>query len=186
MRIVPVSASVAGFIFGLVLPAHAEITINRAEYKAGVLVVRGETSERGQRVTLDGRYSARTDRNNRFRFRVRYLPRDCIAKIRAGQEVHPAVISNCNPTGATSVNPGRTTSAVGKAESQRSDAEIKGFIRVVRQPCETGQECRVVCREREIALNAYCPDGRATLISEQAVSCGTAARDIVAYCASAP
>lgn len=43
------------------------------------------------RVTLDGRYAAWTDRNKRFSFNIRYLPRDCTATIRAGQDVRPVV-----------------------------------------------------------------------------------------------
>jgi hypothetical protein len=80
--------------------AHAEITIHEARYAAGILFVRGETSQPMQRLTLDGRYHTRTDRNKRFSFKVRYVPRDCIADIRAGTQVHPAVIANCEPTGA--------------------------------------------------------------------------------------
>lgn len=76
-------------------PAHAEITLNRAEYANGVLLVHGETSRANQRVTLDGRYSTRTDRYNEFRFRIRYLPPDCSISLRAGREVRPAWVANC-------------------------------------------------------------------------------------------
>jgi hypothetical protein len=80
----------------LVVPANAEITITRAEHVRGVLVVHGETSQPNQRVTLDDRYSTRTDKLKEFRFRVRYLPADCVVSIRAGQEARPAFIANCN------------------------------------------------------------------------------------------
>lgn len=76
-------------------PAHAEITVTRAEYAGGALVVRGETSRPNQRVTLDERYSTRTDRFREFRFRIRYLPPDCAISLRAGKEVRPAWIANC-------------------------------------------------------------------------------------------
>jgi hypothetical protein len=98
----PAPAAARRLLCGLALavmvaaPARAEITITRAEYAAGVLVVRGETSEPGQRVTLDGRYRTRTDRFKEFRFRIRYLPRDCTVSIRAGREVRPAVVANCD------------------------------------------------------------------------------------------
>src|SRR5438067_550026 len=55
--------------------AYAKITIRQAQYTGGMLLVRGETARAGQTVTLAGRYKTRTDRNGRFRFRVRYLPR---------------------------------------------------------------------------------------------------------------
>jgi hypothetical protein len=77
-------------------PGLAEITITRAEYAGGVLVVRGETSRRNQLVTLDGRYRTRTGRHNEFRFRIRYLPSDCSVTIRAGQEIRPARVANCD------------------------------------------------------------------------------------------
>jgi hypothetical protein len=76
--------------------AQAEITLTRVENEGGVLVVRGETSQRNQLVTVDGRYRTRTDRYKEFRFRIRYLPRDCSIKIRAGQEERPARIANCD------------------------------------------------------------------------------------------
>ena len=94
-------------------PLRAEITVTRAEYAAGVLVVAGETSRRNQKVTLDRRYTTRTDRNNRFRFRIRYLPRDCTATLRAGRQVRPAVISNCNATTVPGVGPPRRQTAPG-------------------------------------------------------------------------
>lgn len=77
------------------VPAHAEITLTRAEYTGGVLVVRGETSRPNQRVTLDGRYSTQTDRFKEFRFRIRYLPPDCSITLRAGREARPAWVANC-------------------------------------------------------------------------------------------
>ena len=77
-------------------PARAEITITRAESIRGVLIVHGETSQPYQRVTLDRRYSTRTDKLKEFRFRIRYLPADCTVSIRAGQESRPAYIANCN------------------------------------------------------------------------------------------
>jgi hypothetical protein len=83
------------FAMACVDPAHAEITITEAQYAAGVLVVRGETSRANQRVTLDRRYRTRTNRFNEFRFRIRYLPPDCSVTIRAGRDIRPARIANC-------------------------------------------------------------------------------------------
>ncbi len=75
--------------------ARAEITISKAEYKAGVTEIRGETSKPRQTVTLDGRYSTLTDRYKRFEIWIRYLPLDCVINVKAGQEVHPVYIKNC-------------------------------------------------------------------------------------------
>jgi hypothetical protein len=74
---------------------HAKITIRLAKYVDGVLVVQGQTDQRAQTVTLAGRYKTRTDRRGRFAFRVRYLPPDCLAEIRIGQEFYLASIANC-------------------------------------------------------------------------------------------
>lgn len=74
---------------------HAKITIRQAKYADGILVVQGLTGQRGQTVTLAGRYKTRTDRSGRFAFRVRYLPRDCLAEISVGQEIYLASIANC-------------------------------------------------------------------------------------------
>jgi hypothetical protein len=68
-------------------PVRAEITVTKSEYRAGVLVVRGETSQSSQRVTLDGRFDEWTNKFNEFTFRVRYLPRDCLVTLRAGREM---------------------------------------------------------------------------------------------------
>jgi hypothetical protein len=75
--------------------AYAKITIRQAEYVGGMLLVQGETARTGQKVTLEGRYSTRTDRNRRFRFRARYLPLDCLAEVRAGLELYLISIANC-------------------------------------------------------------------------------------------
>jgi hypothetical protein len=83
-------------------PAAAEITITQGEYESGMLVVRGETTQPHQRITLDDRFVARTDRNKRFLFKVRYAPRDCLVEIKAGIESRVAYIANCEPAGAAS------------------------------------------------------------------------------------
>jgi hypothetical protein len=75
--------------------AYAKITVRQAEYSGGMLLVRGETARPGQTVTLEGRYTTRTDRNRRFQFRVRYLPLDCLAEITAGPELYLVSIANC-------------------------------------------------------------------------------------------
>jgi hypothetical protein len=59
------------------------------------LVVQGQTEQRGQTVTLAGRYKTRTGGSGRFAFRVPYLPRDCLAEIQAGQEFYLVSIANC-------------------------------------------------------------------------------------------
>ena len=88
-------------------PAQAEITVRQAEYRGGVLRIVGETSQPDQKVTLDRRYETRTNDNKQFRFRIRYLPRNCTATLRAGSQVRPAVIANCEPVAIEGVGPQR-------------------------------------------------------------------------------
>ncbi|MDQ2081103.1 hypothetical protein RA307_13010 [Xanthobacteraceae bacterium Astr-EGSB] len=170
------------------MPVHAEITITQSEYAAGVLVVRGETSQPNQRVTLDGRFDTRTDSVSQFVFRVRYLPPDCTADIRAGRETHPVVITNCNateavaPTSPTSPGAGATANVAPRAGDDAPRTELL-VVRPIRQPCEIDKDCMVVCPERAYAVNAFCPGGAARLIGERSVACPAGRGHIVAYCA---
>jgi hypothetical protein len=158
------------------VPAQAEITITRAEYAGGVLVVQGETSQPNQRVVLDGHYDTRTDRNKRFRFRIPYLPADCTVSIRAGQQTRPASVANCD-AGV------RSPGAAGNTDRSAGPTEAGAQMRVVRQSCAENEECRVLCREGEFAINAFCQGGEAKLLNERTVGCGPPAGSrIVAYC----
>jgi hypothetical protein len=163
-------------------PARAEITITQAEYAGGVLVLRGETSQPNQRVTLDGRYDTRTGQNKQFRFRIRYLPRDCVVDLRAGREVRPATVTNCKPAGAPAPSRLQTQGPpVPDTTAQGGD----GYrIRVIQQPCELDKDCTVVCPQGALALNAFCPGGDARLLGERTVSCPAGRDKIVAYCAA--
>lgn len=79
-----------------IVPILPEIKIDDAVYAAGKLVVTGETLQAGQQVTLDGRYSTKTDEDRQFRFDVTYLPKDCMITLSAGQRTHEAVVRGCD------------------------------------------------------------------------------------------
>ncbi|MFL9824080.1 hypothetical protein [Rhodoplanes sp. SY1] len=207
---VPAVVALAVVLSGIGLtagPARAEITVRQAEYTAGVLVVTGETSRRNQRVTLDGRYTERSNRVGNFRFRVRYLPGDCSIELRAGRDVRTAQITNCSPrlpsptasdTGGPDAAEARRGSGTGSAPratesrdppnaapSPRGPVSGPAHLRVVRQRCDPGGLCLIVCRDGEYAVNAVCSTGRARLRGERAVTCSaTTAGDITAYCMS--
>ena len=85
--------------------ARAEITIDSARYKAGVLVVRGKTSE-PQTVVLDGRFRKKTFPNNRFLFRLHYLPNNCRIRLQAGSDEVRTDVQNCKRVGRATP-PGR-------------------------------------------------------------------------------
>jgi hypothetical protein len=79
----------------LVAPASADITVMKAEYAAGVTVIRGETERSFAEVTLDRRFSTTANRFGEFEFRLRYLPDDCTVSLRAGRDTRPVTINNC-------------------------------------------------------------------------------------------
>lgn len=161
------------------------ITITHGEYQNGVVVVQGELQQSDQQVTLDDRFTERSDKFGHFTFRVPYEPADCMVQIEAGQNVRPVYLANCVAAarGAGESTVGRT-SQTGRADASADEAKREPVnLRTIRQPCERNKECLVVCREGEVAVNAFCPDGSAKLLSEQSVSCGAAATTyIVAYC----
>ena len=76
---------------------RAAISVERADYKAGVLVVTGQTTNSNQTVTLDGIYRARSDRSRSFQFRIRYRPRNCTVRLRSGPDIFHATVANCQP-----------------------------------------------------------------------------------------
>jgi hypothetical protein len=75
--------------------ARAEIVVTEAEYAGGVLVVRGHAGQPDHRVTLDGRYSEKTDRSGQFLFRVRYLPDDCTIELADGKDALSTSVKGC-------------------------------------------------------------------------------------------
>jgi hypothetical protein len=164
--------------------ASAEITVEESNYSSGVLTIRGETSQSNQRVTLDGRYAEWTNRYGRFTFRVRYLPGDCLAQIKAGQEERPTYIANCAPSLPKLGDQARDDQPRANG-STSAPADGTAALRVVKQPCERGGDCIVVCRNGEYAINAYCPRGSAGFLDERSVACrqDNPSR-IVAYCMS--
>ena len=160
--------------------AAAAITVTRADYGGGVLVVKGRTSRANEPVRLDNHYVERTNRAGMFTFRIRYLPRNCTVQLRAGREARSVAIDDCQP-------PKRTLRG-GPSDGAAVSAPVAGRagLRVVRRTCDVNRACRVACRPGEYAVNAYCLVGRARLVNEQSVACSHQAPNrIVAYCVSA-
>ena len=87
--------------------ANAAITVKRAEYKAGILVVRGQTAEANETVTLDGLYRAHSNRLRSFHFRIRYRPRNCVVRLTTGSDIFHATVARCRPMRSRSVPGGR-------------------------------------------------------------------------------
>ena len=77
--------------------ARAAISVKRAEYNAGLLVVRGQTTEANETVTLDGIYRAHSNHSRHFQFRIRYRPRNCTVRLTADSDIFHATVAHCRP-----------------------------------------------------------------------------------------
>lgn len=84
---------------------RAAIAISEAEFAAGVLVVRGHVTTPAREIQLDGLYGTAVDATGAFIFRVRYLPRNCTAKLTAGDSALTVRIDNCEPIEGLSIGP---------------------------------------------------------------------------------
>jgi hypothetical protein len=79
-------------------PASARITLNHAKIVAGVLIVSGHTPARHEHVTLDGRFTAHSNRHRRFVFHLRYHPSRCVVSLKAGVNKRNALVAHCTTT----------------------------------------------------------------------------------------
>jgi hypothetical protein len=81
------------------VPAAAHIGIRGAEILSGVLIISGWTQAPHQEITLEGKFTTKSDENRRFLFRVPHYPPDCIVELRAGSDVRRAVVYGCAAAG---------------------------------------------------------------------------------------
>jgi hypothetical protein len=77
-----------------VTAAAADIRIDESRYQNGKTIVTGDTGP-GRTVTLDGKFTTKSDNEGHFKFDVRYKPFTCMTDIKAGQDVYSAVIAGC-------------------------------------------------------------------------------------------
>lgn len=86
------------------LPAHAQpvrqpIMVDDARLVGGDLRITGRVPKAGLQVTLDDEIAVISGRGGRFSFSVPYLPPNCVATLKAGEDEREAVIANCGPKG---------------------------------------------------------------------------------------
>ncbi len=62
--------------------------------RPGKLIVTGETKP-AETITLDKKYKTKSADNGHFQFNIPYKPTHCMTDIRAGKDIHSAVISGC-------------------------------------------------------------------------------------------
>jgi hypothetical protein len=75
------------------------IQVYDARFENGDLRISGSVRKPGTVVVLDEDISIIADSRGRFVFRLPYVPTNCIATLKAGEDEREAVIANCGPAG---------------------------------------------------------------------------------------
>ncbi|WP_419829218.1 collagen-like protein [Methylobacterium sp.] len=78
-----------------IAPAKADMRIEAAKITAGDLWVLGNAGEPDAEITLDGKFSQRTDTRGYFEFHVVYHPATCIATLRTSKQARSIVVGEC-------------------------------------------------------------------------------------------
>ena len=78
--------------------ARADIRINESRYADGKLVINGETAP-NRTVTLDNKYTTKSDGGGLFTFTEDYKPFTCMSDIRSGDDIYSVVITGCLDAG---------------------------------------------------------------------------------------
>jgi hypothetical protein len=78
--------------------ARADIRIDESRYVDGKLIISGETAP-NRVVTLDDKYTTKSDGGGYFTFTEHYKPFSCMSDVRDGDDVHFAAIVGCLDTG---------------------------------------------------------------------------------------
>jgi hypothetical protein len=79
--------------------ASQPIQVYDARFENGDLRISGSVRKPGTVVVLDEDISIIADSRGRFVFRLPYVPTNCIATLKAGEDEREAVIANCGPAG---------------------------------------------------------------------------------------
>src|SRR5947209_19469133 len=102
MRVACVAWACVGVIMSVSLQStEARIRLSDSEILAGLLVVAGRTEHANETITLDGKFTAVSDRRRRFVFRVPYYPPSCTATLKANNDERTAAVAVCAAAGAT-------------------------------------------------------------------------------------
>lgn len=93
--------------------AAQPIQVYDARFENGDLRISGSVRKGGTVVVLDEDISVMADSRGRFVFRLPYVPTNCIATLKAGDDEREAAIANCGPAGQP--GPKGETGAPGEA-----------------------------------------------------------------------
>src|ERR1700756_5691074 len=101
MRVACVACACVSFVMGVSLQsAEARIRLSDSEMLAGLLVVAGRTEHPRETITLDGKFTAVSDRHHRFYFRIPYYPASCTVTLRTDADERTAAVAVCAAAGA--------------------------------------------------------------------------------------
>lgn len=75
------------------------ITVYDARIEAGDLRISGIVRKSGLVVVLDEDISVIADKAGRFSFRLPYMPQNCVATLKVGDDEREVVVANCGPAG---------------------------------------------------------------------------------------
>jgi hypothetical protein len=74
--------------------ARADIRINESRFVDGNVIISGETAP-DRTVTLDNKFTTKSDGGGYFKFTAHEKPFTCMSDIRSGDDIYSAVISGC-------------------------------------------------------------------------------------------
>jgi hypothetical protein len=89
-------------LFGI--SAAAEIRVNESRYENGRLIISGDTQP-DRTVTLDDKYTTKSDGSGHFQFNIGYKPQTCMSDLRTGDDIYSAVIAGCLDPGVRADKP---------------------------------------------------------------------------------
>ena len=105
MRVAYVAYVVCACLCVVTEAAEARIRLTDAEMLAGVLVVAGTTQHSYETITLDGKYTADSNRRHRFTFRIPYYPSSCTVTLKTQSDERTVAVAACAAAG-TAGQPG--------------------------------------------------------------------------------
>jgi hypothetical protein len=99
MRVAYVAYVVCACLSVVTGAAEARIRLTDAEMLAGVLVVAGTTQHPHETITLDGKYTADSNRHHRFTFRIPYYPSSCTVTLKTQGDERTVAVAACAAAG---------------------------------------------------------------------------------------
>jgi hypothetical protein len=100
--------------------------LNDAEILAGVLVVSGYTQKPHETITLDGKYTAESNRRHRFIFHVPYYPSNCTVTLKTQSDERAVAVAACAAAGSAGPQGERGPQGVAGPAGPQGPAGLQG------------------------------------------------------------